>query len=75
MKLQLSATSSAAPSHALSRRDMPFPRQEEVTDVSRSPLSKATTRNDQPTDNSPTVSRTIDGLELTPRIIDDCFQL
>jgi len=53
----------------------PPPRQEEDIDVLRTPTARVTRRNEPSADNDPTLSRTIDGLELASSIIDDCFEL
>lgn len=53
----------------------PPPRLEEDIDVSRIPTARILRRNEPSADNDPTLSRTIDGLELASNIIDDCFAL
>ncbi|KAK9259621.1 hypothetical protein V1519DRAFT_250325 [Lipomyces tetrasporus] len=69
LKRQLFSASPAAPGNP------PPPRQEEDIDVSRIPTARIMRRNEPSDDNDPTLSRTIDGLELAPGIIDDCFEL
>lgn len=75
LKRQLLSASPAAPRNPLSSGDAPPPRQEEDIDVSRIPTAKVMCRNETSADNDPTLPRTVDGLELAPGIIDDCFEL
>ena len=75
LKRQLLPTSPAAPGNPLPSGDAPHPRQEEDINVSRIPTARIIRRNEPSADNNPTLSRTIDGLELAPGIIDDCFEL
>lgn len=74
LKQQLLSASSAAPGNPLPSGDVP-PRQEEDINVSRIPTGRIIRRNEPSADNDPTLSRTIDGLELASGIIDDCFEL
>ncbi len=75
LKHQLLSASPAAPGNPLPSGDAPFPRQEEDVDVSRIPTARIIHRNEPSADNNSTLSRTIDGLELAPGIIDDCFEM
>jgi hypothetical protein len=75
LKRQLLSTSPAAPSNPLPSGDAPLPHEEEDIDVSRIPAARIIRRNEPSADNDPTLSRTIDGLELASGIIDDCFEL
>ncbi|KAF2471500.1 uncharacterized protein BDR25DRAFT_20355 [Lindgomyces ingoldianus] len=74
LKRRLLSGSPAAPGNPL-RRDTSPSRQEEDNDVSRIPTTTIIRRNEPSADNDPTLSRAIDGLELTPSSIDDCFEL
>lgn len=69
LKRQLYSTSPAAPGNPLPPEDAPPPLQEEDIAVSRIPSARVLRRND------PTLPRTLDGLELAPAVIDDCFDL
>ncbi|KAK9320890.1 hypothetical protein V1517DRAFT_194027 [Lipomyces orientalis] len=75
LKRQLLSASPAAPGNHLPSGHAQPPRQEEDIDVSRIPTARIMCRNEPSADNDPTLSRTIDGLELVPGIIDDCFEL
>ena len=75
LKRQLSSASPSAPSNPLPSEGAVPPRQEEDVNVSSSPAVRTTRRNETSVDRDPTLSRTIDGLELVPSIIDDCFEL
>ncbi|OCK75277.1 hypothetical protein K432DRAFT_386307 [Lepidopterella palustris CBS 459.81] len=75
LKRQLLSASPAAPGSPLPSGDAPPPRQEEDIDVSLIPPARIIRRSGPSADNDPTLSRTIDGLELAPGIIDDCFEL
>lgn len=72
LKRQLLSASPATPGNPLPSGDAPPLGQEEDIDASRIPTPRIIRRNDE---NDPTLSRTIDGLELTSGIIDDCFEL
>ena len=61
LKRQLLSAPSTSPANSLPNGDAPPLRLER--------------RNEPSTDNDPTLSRSIDGLELAPSIIDDCFEL
>jgi transcriptional regulatory protein LEU3 len=76
LKRQLLSASPAVPGNPLPSGDAPPPRQEEDIDVSRIPTASIIRHNEKPSaGNDPTLLRTIDGLELAPGIIDDCFEL
>lgn len=75
LKRQLLSASPAAPGIPLPSGDAPPPPQEEDIDVSRIPTARIIRRNEPSADNDPTLSRTIDGLELASGIIEDCFEL
>ncbi|KAK9489927.1 hypothetical protein V1508DRAFT_400375 [Lipomyces doorenjongii] len=75
LKRQLLSAPPAEPGNHLPSGDPPPPRQEEDIDVSRISTARILRRNEPSADNDPTLSRTIDGLELPPGIIDDCFEL
>jgi hypothetical protein len=75
LKRQLLSASPAVPGNPLPSGDAPPPRQEEDIDVSRIPTARIIHHNEPSADNDPTLSRTIDALELAPGIIDDCFEL
>lgn len=75
LKHQLLSASTAAPGNPLPSGDAPPLGQEEDIDVSRTPAARIIRRNEPPADNDPTLLRTIDGVELPPGVIDDCFEL
>ena len=74
LKRQLLSASPAAPATALPSGDILRPHPEEDIHASRIPTA-GIRRNEPSADNDPTLSRNIDGLELAPGIIDDCFEL
>jgi transcriptional regulatory protein LEU3 len=72
---QLSSAFQAAPGDPLPRGDAPQLGREQDIPVLRVPIPSITRRNELSADSDPTLPRTIDGLELAPGIINDCFDL
>ncbi|RDW74907.1 hypothetical protein BP6252_06049 [Coleophoma cylindrospora] len=75
LKLQLLSASPKAPDIPLLGGDAPPPHAEEDISVSRAPTVRRIPRNQPSSDHDPTLSRNIDGLELSSGIIEDCFEL
>jgi hypothetical protein len=76
LKRWLFTANPAASSIPLPDGDAPL-HQEEDIDISQIPTATILRRNERSSDIDidPTLSRTIDGLELAPDIINDCFEL
>jgi transcriptional regulatory protein LEU3 len=72
---QLSSAFPAAPDNPLPSGGAPTLGREENIHVLRVPVDNIARPREQSGSSDPTLPRTIDGLELAPGIIDDCFDL
>ncbi|KAF2704755.1 hypothetical protein K504DRAFT_415923 [Pleomassaria siparia CBS 279.74] len=75
--LSASPAASANGSHSREAPRLPQPRLPQEVDLQNPPTLtiRRTYQNESSNTNSPTLSRAIEGLELVPGIIDDCFSL
>jgi hypothetical protein len=75
LKRQLLSDSLVAAGNQFPSVDALPPSYERDINVSQIPSARIIHRNEQFVETEPTLLRTIDGLELSSTIIDDCFEL